>query len=113
MRGIQYAAASPRMHGQLWNTGSPGHPRSGRVQAPDADRGSGCLKSESENWVFLPQVAGRAPMTLAVLRYRCYIAKARLRRASGAIYPRGLIDPLGNCPWPGPWIRTYGAHLLS
>jgi hypothetical protein len=38
---------------------------------------------------------------------------ARLRRASGAIYPRGLIDPLGNCPWPGPWIRTYGAHLLS
>ncbi|MGY3461940.1 cell division protein ZapA (FtsZ GTPase activity inhibitor) [Bradyrhizobium sp. LM3.4] len=27
--------------------------------------------------------------------------------------PRGLIDPLGNCPWPGPWARTYGAHLLS
>ena len=28
-------------------------------------------------------------------------------------YPRGLIDPLGNCPWPGPWTWTYGAHLLS
>jgi hypothetical protein len=41
------------------------------------------------------------------------LGPARLRRASGAIYPRGLIDPLGNCPWPGPWIRTYGAHLLS
>ena len=42
-----------------------------------------------------------------------YIGFAKLRRASGAIYPRGLIDPLGNCPWPGPWTRTYGAHLLS
>ncbi len=28
-------------------------------------------------------------------------------------YPRGLIDPLGNCPWPGLWTWTYGAHLLS
>jgi hypothetical protein len=51
-------------------------------------------------------------------RWRCrhFVATldlARLCRASGAIYPRGLIDPLGNCPWPGPWIRAYGAHLLS
>ena len=41
------------------------------------------------------------------------LSLAKLRCASGAIYPRGLIDPLGNCPWPGPWTRTYGAHLLS
>ena len=45
--------------------------------------------------------------------HRSYIGRAKLRCASGAIYPRGLIDPLGNCPWPGPWTRTYGAHLLS
>ena len=36
---------------------------------------------------------------------------ARLRRASGAIYPRGLIDPLGNCPCrvrgPGHMVPTY------
>ena len=27
--------------------------------------------------------------------------------------PRGLIDPEGSCPWPDPWVRSHGAHLLS
>jgi 5-formyltetrahydrofolate cyclo-ligase len=27
------------------------------------------------------------------------------------MYPRGLIDPKGSCPWAGPWARSYGAHL--
>lgn len=55
----------------------------------------------------------RLPLPLAEAAHNAYIGQAKLRRASGAIYPRGLIDPLGNCPWPGPWIRSYGAHLLS
>jgi len=69
-----------------------------------------CLKTESEN--------GESGIPASSRRWRrrpfvATLALARLLRASGAIYPRGLIDPLGNCPWPGPWIRTYGAHLLS
>ena len=24
----------------------------------------------------------------------------------------GPYDLLGSCPWPGPWFRSYGAHLL-
>src|SRR6266436_6150460 len=48
MRGIQYAEASRLKHERLWNTGSPGHPRSSRGQAPGDDTGeSGCLKIES------------------------------------------------------------------
>src|SRR5882672_12274505 len=48
MRGIQYAAASRLKHNRLWNTGSSGHPRSGRGQAPDDDdRESGCDVEES------------------------------------------------------------------
>jgi hypothetical protein len=49
-------------------------------------------------------------------RNRHFVATLRLRGCVARqepTYPRGLIDPLGNCPWPGPWIRTYGAHLLS
>ena len=59
--------------------------------------------------------AGTTPVFLPLANWadRSYIGRAKLRCASGAIYPRGLIDPLGNCPWPGPWTRTYGAHLLS
>ncbi len=50
MRGIQYAAAYPLKYKRLWNTGLPGHPRSGRGQAPGNDTGvSGCLKIESWN----------------------------------------------------------------
>src|SRR6185437_11450418 len=60
-----------------------------------------------------PVETARSPLTLAVWLRRGYIDPARLLRASGAIYPRGLIDPSGNCPWPGPWIRSHGAHLLS
>ena len=26
--------------------------------------------------------------------------------------PRGLTISDGSCPWPGPWSRSYGAHLL-
>ena len=26
--------------------------------------------------------------------------------------PRGLTILEGSCPWPGPWVRSYGAHLL-
>src|SRR5216683_6099064 len=75
---------------QALDTGSPGHPRSSRGQAPgDDDRGSSCLKFESENRDFLLQVGGRAPVTLAIPQYRCYIAKAKLRRASGAIISPG------------------------
>src|SRR6266436_8042506 len=48
-RGIQYAETSRLNHNRLWNTGSPGHPRSSRGQAPGEDAGeSGCLKFESE-----------------------------------------------------------------
>src|SRR5882757_8250851 len=36
-RGIQYAAAFRFNHSRLWNTGSPGHPRSSRGQAPGDD----------------------------------------------------------------------------
>ena len=57
--------------------------------------------------------AGHYDFTLAHLLHNPYINPARLRRSSGAIYPRGLIDPSGNCPWPGPWTWAYGAHLLS
>ena len=45
----------------------------------------------------------RPALTLAVCGRHGYIGRAKLCRASGAIYPRGLIDPSGNCPWPGPW----------
>jgi hypothetical protein len=24
----------------------------------------------------------------------------------------GPYDPNGSCPWPGPWARSHGAHLL-
>src|SRR4051812_46755666 len=59
-------------------------------------------------------IAGRRDaLPLAHHVHSAYIGGAKLCRASGAIYPRGLIDPSGNCPWPGPWIRSYGAHLLS
>ena len=64
--------------------------------------GIGCSKTNSGD-----NAAG------AIAHFVATLVLARLCRASGAIYPRGLIDPLGNCPWPGPWIRTYGAHLLS
>ena len=47
-RGIQYAAAFRFNHSRLWNTGSPGHPRSGRGQAPGDDDGeNGSSKTES------------------------------------------------------------------
>ena len=36
-RGIQYTPASRLNHNCLWNTGSPGHPRSSRGQAPGED----------------------------------------------------------------------------
>src|ERR1700679_1037085 len=52
-------------------------------------------------------------LTLAVRAHSAYIDAAKLCRASGAIYPRGLMDPSGNCPWPGPWTWSHGAHLLS
>ena len=26
--------------------------------------------------------------------------------------PRGLTILEGSCPWPGPWFRSHGAHLL-
>ncbi len=68
----------------------------------------GCLKRGVRNFGVPP--SGAAGGTARSL---LHWVSARLWRASGAIYPRGLIDPLGNCPWPGPWIRTYGAHLLS
>jgi len=35
-----------------------------------------------------------------------------LRLATGETFPRGLIDLEGSCPWPDPWVRTHGAHLL-
>jgi len=41
MRGIQYAAAFRPKRDRLWNTGSPGHPRSSRGQAPGDDHPSG------------------------------------------------------------------------
>ena len=40
-----------------------------------------------------------------------YIARAGLRGASESHSP-GPYDPEGSCPWPGPWFRSYGAHLL-
>ncbi|SIO62364.1 hypothetical protein SAMN05443247_09228 [Bradyrhizobium erythrophlei] len=40
-RGIQYTAASRLNLWRLWNTGSPGHPRSSRGQVPDDDVRSG------------------------------------------------------------------------
>src|ERR1700733_10744849 len=52
-------------------------------------------------------------MPLASPAHSAYITPAKLCRASGAIYPRGLIDPSGNCPWPGSWTWLHGAHLLS
>ena len=67
-------------------------------------------KRRLEGWI---GTLVKAATLLAICHARATLPLARLRRASGAIYPRGLIDPLGNCPWPGPWIRAYGAHLLS
>src|SRR4051794_7209455 len=58
-------------------------------------------------------VRGDDGMPLASRAQPAYITPAKLCRASGAIYPRGLIDPSGNCPWPGPWTWLHGAHLLS
>jgi hypothetical protein len=69
---------------------------------------TGCLTCELGNLADPPAYAAGATAS-SLLHWD----PARLWRASGAIYPRGLIDPLGNCPWPGPWIRPYGAHLLS
>ena len=40
-----------------------------------------------------------------------YIALAGLRGATEINSP-GPYDPNGSCPWPDPWVRTYGAHLL-
>ena len=44
-RGTQYAAAPQLNHNRLWNTGSPGHPRSGRGQAPGDDVGERLTKN--------------------------------------------------------------------
>jgi NAD(P)-dependent dehydrogenase (short-subunit alcohol dehydrogenase family) len=71
-------------------------------------------QQQNGHFVFLSSVAGKLGVPL--LTGYCatkWAVRGFSSAASGAIYPRGLIDPLGNCPWPGPWIRTYGAHLLS
>jgi hypothetical protein len=28
-------------------------------------------------------------------------------------YPGALIEPLGGCPWPEPWLWPYGPHLQT
>jgi hypothetical protein len=35
-----------------------------------------------------------------------------LRLASEAQIPGTLIISIGSCPWPEPWFRTHGAHLV-
>ena len=71
------------------------------------------FRVEQQDFTPWGMTKGARALPLAESVCNAYIVSAKLRRASGAIYPRGLIDPLGNCPWPGPWIRSYGAHLLS
>ena len=44
-------------------------------------------------------------------RRSAYIGRAGLRGATEKYSP-GPYDPNGSCPWPGSWVRTYGAHLL-
>src|SRR5216683_5957580 len=119
-RGIQYAETSRLNHNRLWNTGSPGHPRSSRGQAPGEDAGeSGCLKFESEmhrilllrrlsavrglridSAVWVPAFAGtttaRAISTLHSLRgLRCLAEHPRRRweAAGGAVGDFHLILP--------------------
>ena len=43
-----------------------------------------------------------------------YVAPRRvlLRLASEAQIPGTLIISIGSCPWPEPWFRTHGAHLV-
>ncbi len=58
------------------------------------------------------QTGARRGVGLAV-----HDAVAALHCAGGAAECDGNIlpgpyDPEGSCPWPGPWVRTYGAHLL-
>ena len=44
-------------------------------------------------------------------RINHYIRLAGLRGATETHSP-GPYDPNGSCPWPGSWVRSYGAHLL-
>jgi hypothetical protein len=44
-RGTQYSRGVSLKRCDLWNTGSPGHPRSGRGQAPGEDSGGTCVRS--------------------------------------------------------------------
>jgi hypothetical protein len=60
----------------------------GRPVEPGDDDRSGCLKFETKSR-FLAQTEGRGSVALAIPRYRCYIAKAKLRCASGAIISPG------------------------
>ena len=48
---------------------------------------------------------------MALAPYNALHCPRGAARRDGANSP-GPYDPIGSCPWPGSWARSYGAHLL-
>jgi len=116
-RSTKWCDAEPGPRADLWlSPGSAAHRHSASKTRVNALLGRCAASGARRRGIAATSFCDLSPQLPPRWRSGRIVATltpAKLRRASGAIYPRGLIDPLGNCPWPGPWTRTYGAHLLS
>ncbi len=101
--GCRARAGDAGGHRRRLQFGGRAHRRHGQEARPDRRR----RRRASHRARFTAVFAA----WLAVAAHPHYIARAGLRGASESHSP-GPYDLEGSCPWPGPWFRSYGAHLL-